>query len=108
MFYEPVRRGFAEFVGAFTLIFIGAGATLTFTKLFAAAFAQGASDTANGLALVGIALAHGLAIAVVVSAVGHNSGGHFNPAITLGLLIPRLLAPRLAPGYWFSQLLARL
>src|SRR5438093_639767 len=84
MFYEPLRRGFAEFIGAFTLIFIGAGATLTFTKLFAAAFAQGASDTATGLGLVGIALAHGLAIAVMVSAVGHISGGHFNPAITFG------------------------
>jgi MIP family channel proteins len=104
MFYEPVRRGFAEFVGAFTLIFVGAGSILTFTKLFAAAFAQpGASDTANGLALVGIALAHGLAIAVMVSAVGHISGGHFNPAITLGFLITRRLAPILALVYWLAQ-----
>jgi aquaporin TIP len=105
MFYEPVRRGFAEFVGAFTLIFIGGGAALTFTKLFAAAFAQGASDTASGLALLGIALAHGLAIGVMVSAVGHISGGHFNPAITLGFLITRRLAPMLALVYWFAQLL---
>src|SRR5436190_23271098 len=103
MFYEPVRRGFAEFVGAFTLIFIGAGATLTFTKLFAAAFAQGASDTASGLALVGIALAHGLAIAVMVSALGHISGGHFNPAITFGFLITRRLVPSLAVVYWSMQ-----
>jgi len=104
MFYEPVRRGFAEFVGAFTLIFIGAGATLTFTKLFAAAFSQGAADTANGLALVGIALANGLAIGVMVSAVGHISGGHFNPAITFGFLITRRLAPILALVYWLAQL----
>ena len=104
MFYEPLRRGFAEFIGAFTLIFIGAGATLTFTKLFAAAFAQGAADTATGLGLVGIALAHGLAIAVMVSAVGHISGGHFNPAITFGFLITRRLAPMLALVYWIAQL----
>jgi aquaporin TIP len=104
MFYEPVRRGFAEFVGAFTLIFVGAGSILTFTKLFAAAFAQpGASDTANGLALLGIAFAHGLAIAVMVSAVGHISGGHFNPAITLGFLVTRRLAPILAVVYWVAQ-----
>ena len=103
MFYEPGRRGFAEFVGAFTLTFIGAGSILTFTKLFAAAFAQGASDTANGLALLGIAFAHGLAIAVMVSAVGHISGGHFNPAITLGFLITRRLAPVLALVYWVAQ-----
>src|SRR5881296_773854 len=106
MFYEPVRRGFAEFIGAFTLIFIGAGATLTFTKLFAAAFAQGAADTASGLGLVGIALAHGLAIAVMVSAVGHISGGHFNPAITFGFLITRRIAPSLAIVYWSMQFAA--
>src|SRR5207244_13343780 len=105
MSYEPVRRGFAEFVGAFTLIFIGAGATLTFTKLFAAAFSQGAADTASGLALVGIALANGLAIGVMVSAVGHISGGHFDPAVTFGFLVTRRIAPLLAVVYWVSQFL---
>ncbi|TMK70267.1 MAG: aquaporin [Actinobacteria bacterium] len=104
MFYEPVRRGFAEFVGAFTLTFAGAGAVLTFTKLFAAAYQQGASDTASGLGLLGIALAHGLAIAVMVSAVGHISGGHFNPAITLGFFVTRRIAASLTLVYWVAQL----
>ena len=103
MDYDPVRRGFAEFVGTLTLIFIGAGSILTFTKLFSAAYAQGASDTATGLALLGIAFAHGLAIAVMVSAVGHISGGHFNPAITLGFFLTRRLAPVLAVVYWVAQ-----
>src|SRR3954447_14389550 len=103
MDYDPLRRGVAEFVGTFTLVFIGAGAILTSTKLFAAAFAQGAGDTASGLGLVAIALAHGLAIAVMVSAVGHISGGHFNPAVTLGFLVTRRLAPMLGLTYWAAQ-----
>src|SRR5881398_1685729 len=104
MDYEPLRRGVAEFIGTFTLIFIGAGKILTTTKLFGAAFALGAGDSASGLSLVAIAFAHGLAIAVMVSAVGHISGGHFNPAITFGFLITRRIAPSLALVYWLAQL----
>src|SRR3990170_183039 len=58
---DYLRRGVAEFVGAFALTFVGVGAVMT---------------GAGGL--VGVALAHGLVIAVMVSAVGHISGGHFN------------------------------
>jgi MIP family channel proteins len=103
MDYDPLRRGFAEFVGAFTLIFVGAGAPLTFTKLFAPAFLQGGGDQISGLGLVAVALANGLAIGVMVSAVGHISGGHFNPAITLGFFLTRRLAPLLALVYWLAQ-----
>jgi aquaporin TIP len=86
--YDPLRRGFAEFVGAFTLIFAGVGSI---------AFA-GPSG------LVAVALAHGLAIAIMVSALGHISGGHFNPAITLGFLLTRRIVPSLAAVYWIAQL----
>jgi aquaporin TIP len=106
MDYDPLRRGFAEFVGTFTLVFIGAGSILTFGKLFAAAFAQGGALQITGLGLVAVAFAHGLAIAVMVSAMGHLSGGHFNPAITLGFLITRRLAPLLAIVYWLAQFAA--
>jgi aquaporin TIP len=106
MDYDPLRRGFAEFVGTFTLIFIGAGSILAFTKLFAAAFATGAGSQVAGLSLVAVALAQGLAIGVMVSAVGHISGGHFNPAVTLGFLVTRRLAPILALVYWVVQLTA--
>lgn len=82
------RRGLAEFVGAFALVFVGGGSVHM--------FAQGG--------LVGIALAHGLVIAVMVSAVGHISGGHFNPAITLGFLVTRRIAPVLALVYLVAQL----
>ena len=104
MDYEPLRRGFAEFVGAFALIFVGAGATLAITKALTPALTSApAVDVYGGLTLVGIALANGLAIAVMVSAVGHISGGHFNPAVTLGFLVTRRIAPSLAVVYWSMQ-----
>jgi aquaporin TIP len=87
--YDPIRRGFAEFVGAFTLIFVGMGSI---------AFAGG------GGGLVAPALAHGLAIAIMVSAVAHISGAHFNPAITLGFLVTRRIVLSLAVVYWIAQL----
>jgi MIP family channel proteins len=90
---DPIRRGVAELVGTFTLIFVGAGSIMS---------AAGIHDPT----LVGIALAHGLAIAVMVSAVGHISGGHFNPAITLGFLVTGRLEPMLAVVYWVVQFAA--
>src|SRR5205807_4554344 len=59
----------------------------------------------GGFTLVGVALAHGLTIAVMVSAVGHISGGHFNPAVTLGFLVTRRIAPTLALVYLSVQFL---
>ena len=85
---DPFRRGLAEFVGAFTLIFIGGGAGIV-----------SHSD------IVAIALANGLAIGIMVTNLGHISGGHFNPAITLGFVVTRRIKPALAAVYWFSQLL---
>ena len=86
------RKAVAEFVGAFTLIFIGAGAVLT----------AGTTSTSD---LLLVALAHGLAIGVMVSALAHVSGGHFNPAVTFGALVSRQISPRLAGVYWIAQLL---
>jgi aquaporin TIP len=85
VFDDPLRRGAAEFVGAFALTFVGAGAIM------------------SGAGLVGVAFAHGLVIAVMASAVGHISGGHFNPAVTFGFLLTGRLAPRLAAVYWIAQ-----
>ena len=85
---DPFRRGLAEFVGAFTLIFIGGGAGIV-----------SHSD------IVAVALANGLAIGIMVTNLGHISGGHFNPAITMGFVVTRRIKPTLAAVYWFSQLL---
>lgn len=107
MDYDPLRRGFAEFVGTFTLVFIGAGSILTSSKLLGPVISSPqAADVYSSLTVVGIALAHGLAIAVMVSAVGHISGGHFNPAITLGFVVTRRIAPTLAVVYWSMQFAA--
>jgi aquaporin TIP len=84
------RRAAAEFVGTFTLVFVGVGSIVA----------------GIGGGLVGVAFAHGLAIAVMVSAVGHISGGHFNPAVTLGFLVTRRIEPMLAAVYWATQLVA--
>jgi len=107
MDHDPLRRGFAEFVGTFTLIFIGAGSILTLTKLLQPATNGSAQAVGvyGSLTLVSVALAHGLAIGVMASAVGHISGGHFNPAVTLGFLVTRRIAPSLALVYWSLQLL---
>jgi aquaporin Z len=82
---DVLRRAVAEFVGTFTLVFVGVSSIITVGDL------------------TGVALAHGLAIAVMVSAVGHISGGHFNPAVTLAFLITRRMAPLLAAVYWVVQ-----
>jgi MIP family channel proteins len=84
------KKAIAEFIGAFTLIFIGAGAII------------------SGGDLLLVAFAHGLAIGVMVSAFGRISGGHFNPAVTLGALVGRQITARLAAVYWASQLLGAL
>jgi aquaporin TIP len=89
--FDVLQRAFAEFVGTFALIFVGAGSIV-------ATF-----PTGN---LTAIALAHGLVIAVMASAVGHISGGHFNPAVTFGFLVTRRIEPVIAGVYWVSQMLA--
>ena len=83
---EWQHRAAAEFVGAFALLFIGMGSIAVHADL-------------NG-----VAFAHGLAIAIMVSAVGHISGGHFNPAVTFGFLVTRRITPALAGVYWAAQL----
>ncbi len=86
------KKCVAEFIGTFALIFIGVGAI------------HNASDPSAGVGLLGVALAHGLTIAVMVSATAGISGGHLNPAVTFGLLVGRKISVRDAVAYWVSQL----
>lgn len=93
MFEDSLRRAMAEFVGTFTLIFIGVGSIV-------------AANQIHDPTLIGVAIAHGLAIGVMVSAVGHISGAHFNPAVTFGFLITKRIKGQIAVVYWVSQLAA--
>lgn len=88
----------AEFVGTFTLIFIGAGA------ICADQFMKSGSPGAPGMGLLAIAAAHGLAIAIMASAMGHISGGHFNPAVTIGVWVTKRISTMEALLYWVAQL----
>jgi MIP family channel proteins len=81
----------AEFLGTFTLCFAGQGAIVM----------QQAAGTNS---LLVIAVAHGLALAVMISALGAWSGAHFNPAVTLGFWITRRISLTSAITYWVSQL----
>jgi aquaporin TIP len=83
---DDARRAAAEFVGIFALTFVGAGSIM-----------------ASGNNLLAVAAAHGIILAVMVSAVGHISGAHFNPAITFGFLITGRILPVIALAYWAAQ-----
>lgn len=82
----------SEFIGTFGLIFIGAGSVVA------------DNYTSGGIGLVGIAMAHGLLLAVMISALGRFSGGHFNPAITFGFLVTKKFSFKKMISYWVAQL----
>ena len=90
-----IRPLVAEFVGPFALTFLGAGAIMT-------AYTQ---NFGNGGTLVAVALAHGLAIGLMVAAAGHISGGHYNPAVTFGLWLGGKIGTIKAIAYVIVQLL---
>jgi MIP family channel proteins len=87
----------AEFIGTFAVVFIAAGAICADQYLRATGQA--------GAGLLGSALAYGLAVAVMISAVGHISGAHLNPAVTIGFWVTRRLSTLQSLCYCIAQLL---
>jgi aquaporin Z len=87
MEYDVIRKTIAEFIGTFALVL----------AVIASLVLVGQEG------LVGTALAQGLMLAIMVSALGHISGGHFNPAVTLGFLVTRRIQPALGVIYMIAQ-----
>lgn len=92
--YNLPQKLTAEFVGTFALVFFAAGAICV----------DWYPHSSNAIGLLGIALAYGLTMAVMVTALGHISGGHFNPAITIGFWVTKRLNTVETIGYWIAQL----
>jgi aquaporin Z len=89
-----LRRALAEALGTFALVFIGAGSVIV------------KGSPGAGYGILGVALAHAVVLSVMVSATMSISGGHLNPAVTLGLLVARRTPLRNALAYIPAQLIA--
>jgi aquaporin NIP len=87
---QLVRALVAELIGTFALVFAGAGAIMVDAKTHA-------------LGHVGIAITFGLVVMVMIYAVGHVSGAHFNPAVSFAFALTRHFPWPRAAGYWLAQ-----
>ncbi|MGD0778806.1 MAG: aquaporin Z [Candidatus Solibacter sp.] len=88
------KRAAAEFVGTFWLVFGGCG-----SAVLSAAYPQ------LGIGFLGVALAFGLTVLTMAFAIGHISGCHLNPAISVGLLVGKRFPARDLPAYVVAQVL---
>ena len=93
----------AEFLGTFWLVFGGCG-----SAVIAAKFISQPGSFSVGIGFLGVALAFGLTVLTMVYAVGHVSGGHFNPAVTIGLAVARRFEWKDAAPYIGTQVVAGL
>src|SRR3712207_2711629 len=89
-----MKKLFAEFFGTFWLVFGGCG-----SAVLAAAYPE------LGIGFAGVALAFGLTVLTMAYAVGHISGGHFNPAVTLGLVAGGRFQAKDAVSYIIAQVI---
>ena len=91
------HRLWAEFLGTFWLVFGGCGSAVLAAKVVS-------DGTINmGIGFVGVALAFGLTVVTGAYAVGHISGGHFNPDVTLGCAVAKRVEWAAVVPYWIAQ-----
>jgi aquaporin Z len=93
-------RCLAEFLGTFWLVFGGCGSALLAAKV---TITEGSTPINLGIGLVGVSLAFGLTVLSMAFAVGHVSGGHFNPAVSVGLTVAGRLKPADLVPYILAQ-----
>jgi aquaporin Z len=92
----------AEFFGTFWLTFGGCGSAVLAAKFIAI---EGTTPINLGISLVGVALAFGLTVLTMAYAIGHVSGCHLNPAVSLGLFVGGRFKGSELPGYVLAQVL---
>ncbi len=101
------QRLAAEFLGTFVLVLGGCGAAVFSAVHLAPNLTTGAS-LQLGIGFLGVALAFGLTVLTMAYAVGHISGAHFNPAVTIGVAVAKRFEWKDVPGYIVAQVLGGL
>jgi len=91
-----IKRGVAEAIGTFGIVFFGCGAIMVIQRF------------PNTLSPVAVPVVFGLVVAAMIYALGHISGAHFNPAVTLAFAISRHFPFRDVVAYWIAQVIGAL
>ena len=94
---DALKGALAEFISLFLFVFIGVGSVMSYEKIHPGELEAGG--------LLVIALAHGFALAILVAMTANISGGHVNPAVSLGLALAGKITVIRLVLYWVAQLL---